>query len=302
MQGMSNKYKIIIASIIIGVCFLAGFGFALLYQPVSKTMRIYSHAMQDYAKGDYQNSYYLFSRVSFLSKLKPYAIYHQALCARELNDKKSEMKQYRLLFNNYTKNKLSLRARYSAAQLLLQDEPEQAKKYFEQIIKNHPDTDYAIASEYYLGLILFEKYKNKKIFPMSVKDDIEMAFRHYLEKAPQGRLALNAVSNWLLLDKEISKDDYLLMANTYYLFKDYGHARELLANASLSDSWVLDVKNSYALKNYSRAKYLVQYGLQNFAQYADEKDIHDVVDIYLSMSNSKKDDIDFLFNISKPKG
>ena len=302
MQGMSNKYKIIIASIIIGVCFLAGFGFALLYQPVSKTMRIYSHAMQDYAKGDYQNSYYLFSRVSFLSKLKPYAIYHQALCARELNDKKSEMKQYRLLFNNYTKNKLSLRARYSAAQLLLQDEPEQAKKYFEQIIKNYPDTDYAIASEYYLGLILFEKYKNKKIFPMSVKDDIEMAFRHYLEKAPQGRLALNAVSNWLLLDKEISKDDYLLMANTYYLFKDYGHARELLANASLSDSWVLDVKNSYALKNYSRAKYLVQYGLQNFAQYADEKDIRDVVDIYLSMSNSKKDDIDFLFNISKPKG
>lgn len=304
MVEMSNKHKIIISLIIIGVCFIAGYLFANVYQPAEKTFKIYSHALKDYQKGDYQNSYYLFSRISFLSKLKPFAIYHQALCAKELGDKKSEMKQYQLLFNNYTKNKLSVRAKYSAAQMLMDEEPSQAKKYFEQIIKNNPDTDYAIASEYYLGVLLLNKYRKHSnlIFSASVKDDVEMAFRHYLTKAPQGRLALNAIDNWLSLDKEISKDDYLLMANTYYLFADYEHAKELLANTELRESWALDVKNSYSLNNYSRAKYLAQYGLQNFAQYVDEKDIHDVVDIFLSMSNSKKEDINHLFNISDRKG
>ena len=131
------------------------------------------------------------------------------------------MKQYQLLFNNYTKNKLSLKAKYFAAQMLIEDEPNQAKRYFDQIIKEYPNSDYAIASEYYTGLILLNKARKSKIFPMSAKDDIEMSFRHYLEKAPQGRLALNAVENWLTLDKEIAKDDYLLMAKSYYLFGDY---------------------------------------------------------------------------------
>ena len=299
---MNNKVKIIIFSIIVGVCFIAGFLFAYVYQPAEKTMHIYSSAMKDYANKDYQNSYYLFSRVSFLSNLKPFAIYHQALCAKELGDKKSEMKQYQLLFNNYTKNKLSLKAKYSAAQMLIENEPNQAKHYFEQIIKEHPNTDYAIASEYYLGLILLNKYKNSRIFPMSAKDDIEMSFRHYLERAPQGRLALNAAENWLTLDKEIAKDDYLLMAKSYYLFGDYENAKKLLANTDLKESWTLDVKNSYALKNYTRAKHLTQYGLQNYTSYVDEADIHDAIDTFLKMSNSQKNDIDLLYNLSSPKG
>lgn len=299
----SNKFKIIIGSIIVGVCFLVGFLFAYIYQPMEKTMQIYSHAMQDFANKDYQNSYYLFSRVSFLSKLKPYAIYHQALCAKELGDKKSEMKQYQLLFNNYPKNILSLRAKYSAAQMLIEDEPNQAKRYFEQIMKDNPESDFAIASEYYLGKILFDKHKNtSNIFSASAKDDIEMSYRHYLEKAPNGRLAMNAVSNWLKLDKEISKDDYLLMANSSYMFEDYSKTKDLLANTDLKDSWTLDVKNSYQLKNYARVKELARYGLQNFSAYVDEKNIYDVVDIYLKMSTNKKDDIDFLYNISSPKG
>lgn len=303
MIGMSDKHKIIAGIVIVSVCFVAGFGFAYLYQPVEKTMQIYRDALSDYESNDYQNSYYLFSRVSFLSKLKPYAIYHQAICAKELGDKKSEMKQYQLLFNNYPKNSLSLKAKYSAAQMLVEDEPKQAKRYFEQIIKDHPNTDYAIASEYYLGIILYNKYKDRpNMFSLSAKDDVEMSFRHYLEKAPQGRLALNAAANWLKLNKEISKDDYLLMANSYYLFEDYQKTKDILAYTDLKDSWALDVKNSYALKNYPRAKYLTHYGLQNYSQNVTEQDIYDVVDIYLKMSNSKTDDIGFLYNISKPKG
>ena len=203
--------KALISLFVIIVCFIFGCLAVKLYQPIGKTMTIYSNALKDYNNGEYQNAYYLFSRVSFSSKLKPYAIYHQAMCAKELADKKSEMKQYQLLFNNYTKTILSVRARYLAAQMLINDNPKQAQKYFEYIIENNPDTDYAIASEYYLGVLKLNEYKDAEIFPNSKKHEIEIAFRHYLTKAPQGRLALNAITNWLSLGTEIYKDDYKLI-------------------------------------------------------------------------------------------
>ena len=259
--------------------------------------------MQDYANKDYQNSYYLFSKVGFLTKLKPYAIYHQAMCAKALDDKKSEMKQYQILMNRYSNNILSLRAKYLAAQLLMEDNPKQSSEYFEQILKNNPNTDYAIASEYYLGLIKMDKYKKEnKVFPLSERLSVETAFRHYLKLAPQGRHALNAAAYWLGLDVDISQDDYLILANTYYMFDNYDKTRELLTKTDLKESWVLDVKNSYKLKNYSRAKELARYGLQNYGQYAEEKDIKDVVDVYMAMSTSKTSDIDTIYNISSPKG
>ncbi len=289
--------------IIIGVCFILGCLFAYLYQPAGKTMTIYSQALQDYEKGDYQNSYYLFSKVSFLSNLKPYAIYRQSMCAKALEDKKSELKQYHVLINNYSKNNLSVRARYLAAQMLMDDNPSQAKNYFEQIIKNNPDTDYAIASEYFLGLMTYNKYKDSaKPLSPSDRKNIENAFRHYLKAAPQGRHALNVCSNWLNAVEYIEPDDYLLMANSYYLFEDYQKARELLAKTDMKESWILDVKNSYALKNYDRVKQLAEYGLQNYSRFSDEKGIKDVVDIYMAMSGSKTADIDYIYNISSPKG
>ena len=294
--------KALIGLILVIGCFIMGCTAVKLYQPMSKTMTIYSNALKDYNNGEYQNSYYLFSRVSFFSKLKPYAIYHQAMCARELDDKKSEMKQYQLLFNNYTKTILSTRARYLAAQMLMNDDPKQAQKYFEYIISNYPESDYAIASEYYLGLLQLNKYREESIFPNSKKTEIERAFRHYLVKAPQGRLALNAISNWLSLDTEIYKDDYLLMANTYYLYGDYENAKKMLAKTDIHESWTLDVKNSYALRDYSRVKSLIVNGLQNYASHVSAEEIYDVINIYMQLSKSKTADINYLYEISAPNG
>lgn len=237
------------------------------------------------------------------SNLKPIAIYHQAECARMINDDKSAIKQYQLLFNNYPKHKLSTRSKYMAAQMLVDTNPQLAKKYFDQIIQNAPDTDYAIAAEYYSGVLLMNKYKdNKKIFPLSVKSDVENNFRHYITKAPSGRWAMSVVEKWLSLNKEINADDYLLMAKSCFLFGEYAKAQELLSNVHLSESWALDVKNSYALKNYPRAKFLAQSGIKNYAQYVDEKDLIDVIDIYVNLGKTKSEAVNELLTISSSKG
>ena len=183
MFDWDKKKRVVAGSIAVSVIVLGSI-LGAVYQPQSKTDEIYSAALEDFSKGNYQNAYYLFSKVTLFSNLKPVAIYHRAECARMLGDDKSEIKQYQLLFNNYPKHKLSIRSRYLAGQKIIETKPKQAKKYFEYVIHNAPDTDYAIAAEYYLGVILENKYKDTKIIPTSVKDDVQNYFRHYLSKAP----------------------------------------------------------------------------------------------------------------------
>lgn len=294
------KKKLIVVSGIIVL--LAALGFGVIYQTPEKTDRIFSAALDDFYKGDYQNSYYLFSKVGIFSNLKPVAIYHRAQCAKMLGDNKSELKQYEILFNNYPKHKLSTRSRYLAAQKMISDRPLIAKKYFEFIINQAPNTDYAIASEYYLGLLLKDKYKNEKMIPASVKEDVQNYFRHYIKKAPSGRLALNAVNNWLEFSDTLSHDDYLLMAGTCYLFGEYEKAAELIQKTDENENWTLDVKNSFALKDYSRAKNLVENGLQKRAGYVSEDGIIEAIDIYLNLAQSKPQAVDRLLSFSGGKG
>lgn len=304
MFDWDYKKRVIVVTFLVGLIFSSAFYYAKIYQSPTKTDEIYRQALSDYESGDYQNSYYLFSRITIFSNLKPFAIYHQAECARMLDDDKSALKQYQFIFNNYPKHKLAPKARYMAAQLLVDKKPKLSKKYFEEIIKSFPDTDYAIASEYYCGLLLKNKYSQdkNKIFPMSVKADIENYFRHYLKKAPSGRWAMNVVNNWLELDKDISGDDYLLMARASYLFGDYQKVAELLKHANLSENWTLDVKNSYAMKNYPRAKFLTEKGLKEYSNYVDEQDVFDVIDIYLKLATNNSDAINHLLTISSSKG
>lgn len=297
-----DKKKRVIVGAAVSVVLIAGVCFAIFYQSPAKTDKIYSSALEDFSKGNYQNAYYLFSKVTVFSKLKPIAIYHRAECAKMLGDDKSELKQYQILFNNYPNHKLSIRSRYLAGQKLVETRPQLAKKYFENVIHNAPNTDYAIASEYYLGVILENKYRDAKIIPTSVKDDVQNYYRHYLTKAPSGRLALNAVNHWATFADNINKDDYLLMANTCYLFEDYTKAKELLQKTDTNENWTLDVKNSYAMKNYPRAKFLTENGLQKRSQYVSDEDIYAAIDIYMKLADSKTKSIERLLSLSSGKG
>ena len=256
------------------------------------------------SKENYSNAYYLFSKISFLSNLKPLAIYHQGECADRLEDKDAAIKQYKLMFKLYPRHALSVKSKYLAAQDLIDKNPKRAKKYFDEIIIRYPDTDYAIASEYYSGLLLMKSYTETEgaIFPMSEKDNVENHFRHYLKKAPSGRLALNVIKNWLTFDKPIAKDDYMLMAKTYYLFNDFANADKVLKNVDFKESWPLEVMNAEGMGNKARIKYLTEWGLKDHAAYVDKEDIYTAIDIYLKYAPSRYEGTKKLFDISHSKG
>ena len=278
MLDWDLKKKVIAGTIASGIVFSSLFYAFVIYQSPQKTDEIYKSALEDFQKGNYQNSYYLFSKITMFSNLKPVAIYHRGECAKMLGDDKSEIKQYEFLFNNYPKHKLSLKAKYLTAQKLVNDNPHLAKRYFNEITKQAPNTDYGIASKYYLGVIL----KNQK----GNKAEIQNYFKFYIENAPSGRHAFNAVKYWLETVDNITKDDYLLMAKTCYLFGEYESAKLLLEQTDIKDSWALNVKNSYKLKDYKKAMVLTEDGLQHHSNNIDEDEIIEVIDIYNNINPS----------------
>lgn len=92
------------------------------------------------------------------------------------------------------------------------------------------------------------------------------------------------------------------MANSCYLFEDYAGAQKLIQKSDMNENWTLDVKNSYAMKNYPRAKFLTENGLQKRSQYVTDEGIYDAVDIYLKLSDSKSKGVDRLLGLSSGKG
>ncbi len=302
MNGLSFKQKLLVGGVLAALL-LTGIIGVNMHRSALNADKVYAAALDYLKNGDYSNAYYKFSKVSFLSNLKPVAIYHQGQAASELGDKNAAIKQYQLLFNNYPKHALSVRAKYLTAQEIVFTNPNLAHKYFEELVNKYPHTDYGIASEYYLGVLLINKYHDKEnLFPMSEKINAENYFRHYIKKAPAGRLAINACENWLRLNTEINKDDYLLMAKSYYLFGDYAKAKELLSKTELAESWTTDVLVSYALRDYSRVKNLTELGLREYSQYVSSEDLINAIDKYLSLSDNTLNAAMHLAAINPQKG
>lgn len=63
---MTDKdLKIYVGSAVVGICFVLGLFFTNFYQPEEKNIKLYSSALKDYANNEFQNAYYLFSKVGF---------------------------------------------------------------------------------------------------------------------------------------------------------------------------------------------------------------------------------------------
>lgn len=267
---------------IIFACVLLGFGFSKFYQPYGKTVKIYTQALKDFDNQNYSNAYYLFSKVGYSSNLKPIAIYRQALCAKALGDKASELNRYKALFRNYPKHKFALVSKYHAAKLSEQEYPDSAKKYFNDILKSDLEEDYKIASNYYLAKIEYAKLRREgQDIPQEKKTHIEAAFRQYLQKYSDGRLSSEVAQQWQKLSSEINPQDMLLIAKALYYAGENKQADEILKKLDIKSAWAVKALNSFALKDFESAKSIMSEGIDKYAKDADYADEKKVIDEYL---------------------
>lgn len=294
MFQFPNVDKKVIIILGLMLCFIFGFCIERLYQPRQKTIKIYSQALSDYNDKNYSNAYYLFSRVGRYSKLKPAALYRQALCAKALGDEKSELLSYHEIFRRFPTSHLNIDAKYKSAQILWNQNPQKARKYFNEILLSNANEEYKTASEYFISKI------NALYFPSEYsKSDIEKGFRNYLAKYPDGKFSLDTAESWEEFNPDMDAKDKILIARTYYNYENYDKVEKILAAVEIKDCWPILGLNLFKQNKNLDAKNLILTGVTNYSKYADRKDYKNAVYSYILNSSNYFQASDELFSMAK---
>lgn len=257
-------------------------------------VKAYQEALKSYKDSDYETAYQEFGKVPSASSLKESALFRQARCATNLGKKELAVKKYNRILHSGSKSSIVPISEYNMANLLLDMNDNKAKKHFKNIIKKHPTSDYAIASEYYLGLIEIENFPENEKSLAKAKDRALINFKTYIEKSPDGRFSIKSVDEIKKLDVKLKNYDNLLIAKVYYANGDYEKAKEFLNKTTLAESWTDFALNEFKLGNLDKAKYYTAYGLKDHAFAALPKDVYTVIDNYISMYPTRKEGINSL--------
>lgn len=246
-------------------------------------MKKYNQAIKFYQNEDYQNAYYNFGKISGFSSLKAPALFRQARCATILGDTNSAIRNYYILIKRFPNSELFSLSEYNLAVILYQnDDFNNAKKYFQHIIKNYNDKEVAIASKYYLGMI----YNDKNLL------------LEYLKLSPSGRFAQNVIDK-INKDKIVlSNSENLIVAKSCLEKENYKNAIDFYKKTSISQSWAGFAKAKFKTGDINQAKQFTVDGLKKYSANVDEKEIYDCIDLFLSTSNSKEKTLNFLASVN----
>ena len=257
----------------------------------SRGIQNYSVALEDYKASDYEKAYQEFGKVPSGSSLKPSALFRQARCATNMGKNELAIKKYNRIVRSNSKSSIVPISRYNMANLMFENQDVKAKGHFKKIIKKYPTSDYAIASEYYLGLIeTTTPHKSEKQAAKS-KERALIHFKNYLEKAPDGRYSIKSIDEIKKLDPKLTNYDNLLIAKGYYKNGEFGKAKEYLNKTTLAESWSDFSKNEYKLGNKDKGNYYAELGLKKHAANTSAPDVYEVIDNYITTFPTRKEGI-----------
>ena len=263
----------------------------------SRGVENYSTALEDYKASDYEKAYQEFGKVPSGSTLKPSALFRQARCATNMGKNELAIKKYNRIVRNGSKSSIAPISEYNMANLMFDSNDKDAKKHFKKIIKKYPTSDYAIASEYYLGMIeISNQPKSPKRLAKSQEKAINY-FKNYIERAPDGRFALKSIEEIIKLDKSLSSYDNLLIAKGYYANGEFEKSKKFLNKTTLAESWSDFAKNEYKLGNKEKGNYYTELGLKQHAGNTAQDDVYEVIDNYVAAASTRIEGITKLANL-----
>ena len=264
----------------------------------SKGYTRYAEALKIYKTNDYETAFVAFGKVPYNSNLKEAALFRQARCATALDKKELAVRKYKKVIRSNSKTAIVPISHYNMAVLLYELKEKSAKKHFKQIIKRYPTSDYAVASNYYLGMI---EVQNPPRSSKRIKKSQERAllyFKEYIQKAPDGRFSINSINEINKLSVKLTNYDNLLIAKSYYLNGEYEKAKGFLQKTTLSESWADFAKNEYKLGNKQKANEYAEQGFKDFIDSTEPKEVYEVIDSYIATFPSRKDGIKKLMSIN----
>ena len=257
----------------------------------SKGVETYTSALKYYKENDFEQAFVEFGKIPYNSNLKHAALFRQARCATALGKKELAIKKYKKIVHSNSKTSIVPISEYNMAILMYELNDKGAKSYFKRIIKNHPSSDYAIASNYYLGMITKQNLPKSKKRQKKAIQNAFLYFKNYIEKAPDGRFAINSIDEIKNLDVKLNNYDNLLIAKSYYQNGEYEKAKEFLNKTTITESWSDFAKNEYKLGNKEKANVYAEKGLKENAETTEPADIYEVIDGYVKSYPSRKEGI-----------
>jgi len=247
---------------------------------------LYQKAINLYQTEEYGQAYSQFSKISRFSDLKAAALFRQARCATILGDTQAAIKSYSILLKRYKKSSLYPIAEYNLAVLLYEcgskKDGIEAKKHFNHITNKFKETEVATASKYYLGLI----------------NNDALLLLKYIELSPTGRHTQNAIEVLEKFDVKLTKEENFIIAKSNLKREKYESALKYYNKTDLPYSWCGMAKSLYKIGKYQEAKNLTIKGLKDYTTFVDTKELYEVIDCFISLSNNKLQTINFLLSIN----
>ena len=292
MEKRTKKYEIIYVIILV---FLT-IGYFTYNHLTAETRGInaYSKALEIYKNADYEIAYQEFAKVPSASTLKGAALFRQARCATNMGKKELAIKRYSKILHSRSKSSIIPISEYNMAILLMEIKDKKAIKHFNNIIKKHPTSDYAIAAEYYLGTIELANLPEKEKAKTRAIERAGVHFKTYIAKAPDGRYGLKSAEELINLNIPLNNYDNLLISKAYYTNGEFEKSREFLNKTTLSESWTDFAKTEFKLGNAEKTKYYTEYGLKDFADKVRQEEVYEIIDNYIALFPSKKSGINSL--------
>ena len=264
----------------------------------SRGIEKYSAALEAYKSSDYEKAYEEFGKVPSGSSLKPPALFRQARCATNMDKKELAIKKYNRIVHSRAKSSIAPISEYNMANLMFEIQDKGAKRHFKHIIKKYPNSDYAVASQYYLGLIeIANPPKNQRWLDKS-KNRAFIYFKTYIEESPDGRFTMKAIDEIKKLNLKLTNYDNLLIAKSYYANGEYLKAKDFLFKTTLAESWSDFARNEYRLGNKDKAISYAEQGLKKHASNTPNKDVYEVIDNYIASFPTRKEGITKLVNMN----
>jgi soluble lytic murein transglycosylase len=263
-----------------------------------KDYSLYSSALNSYQKEDYSTAYRCFKKITLFSEIKAPALFRQARCATEIGDVSGAKRNYRILLWLYPNSPLYVVSEYNLAMLMYDMGDFSARKHFVHIIKYYPETDFALASEYYVASIDMKKAQDTKLYWLR-KDMKRKSLNHfirYVKLSPDGRFTQESINKIQKSGIVITEDDNLALAESYFQRGLYSDASSFFKDSPLELCWAKYAKNEFKKGNYPLAKSLTENGLKCFSNTVDRHDAYEAIDSYIDISDNKLTTINYLLN------
>ena len=295
IKVMKEKILALIIIIIVSVC-----GACFVHSKLCENNDVqeYSIGLSYYKTKDYQTAYKHFGKVSIFSSIKTPALFRQARCATLIGDIRGAKKNYKILLLMYPHSQLYVVTEYNLAMLLYDIGDNSARKHFVHIIKYYPETDYALASEYYVASIDMKSAEKSKIYwrRTDLKHKALNHFIRYVKLSPDGRFAQQSINKIGKLGIAITNEDSLALADSYFKRGLYNDATAYYSESPFKFSWAKYAKNEFKRKNNDKAKQITENGLKNNSATIERQDMYDAIDCYVDLSDNKLQTVSSLYS------